>query len=115
MVTEKAEDVSTYINGLPANLRDIAESIRAAIRGAVPECEESIKYGMPAYALGGCRFIYFAVWKKHVGLYPIYRHDSELEARLAPFRSKKDTVQFDLKQPISLELVARVARAQAAR
>lgn len=71
---------------------------------------EAIKYGMPAFLIGGSAFLYFAVWKKHVGVYPIYGAPPELEAKLAPYRHGKDTVRFSLAGPIDDDLIARLVK-----
>lgn len=114
-MTAKVEDVAGYIQRLPHEVRTIAEDVRQTILQAVAGSSETVKYGMPGFTRGNRCFIYFAVWKKHVGLYPIYPQEPDLEVEIAPFRAKKDTVQFDLKRPIPLDLIARLARAQDAR
>lgn len=115
MMTARVEDVPSYIQGLPDEVRAIAEDLRKTILQAVPGCNETVKYGMPGFTRGDRCFIYFAVWKKHVGLYPIYPQEPDLEVEITPFRAKKDTVQFALNRPIPLDLVARLACAQDAR
>ena len=81
-------------------------------RAAAPGSGEAIAYGIPAFTAGGRRFLYFAMWKKHVGLYPIYRGDGAYEAALAPYRARTDTVQFKLNQPIPHDLIARIVESQ---
>ena len=107
--------IDDYVRSLSPPHRDIAERIRTAIRVSVPEATEAIKYGMPAFLLDGSPFVYFAVWKKHVGMYPVYAGPPDLEAQVAPYRDKKDTVRFVLNQPLPLELVATIATFLAAR
>lgn len=114
-MTAKFENVATYIRNLPAEVQAIAEDVRRTILLAVPGCSETVKYGMPGFTRENRCFIYFAIWKRHVGLYPIYAQDSDLEVELAPFRAKRDTVQFELERTVPLDLIARVARAQDAR
>jgi uncharacterized protein YdhG (YjbR/CyaY superfamily) len=109
----KFNDVDAYVSGLGELSRVVAEQVRALVRNVVPDATETIKYDMPAYQLGGRSFIYFAVWKKHVGLYPIYRGEFEFEELVAPYRAKKDTLQFALDTPLPLELIERVILAQA--
>lgn len=104
-----------YVAALPADVRDIAQGIRAAIHEGAPGATETIEYGMPAFSDRGAPFVYFAVWKTHVGLYPIHRAPAELEAEIAPYRHAKDTVRFPLGETIDFELVARLARFQRAR
>jgi uncharacterized protein YdhG (YjbR/CyaY superfamily) len=64
-------DVDAYIAALSEEVRPIAEAIRRTIRAAAPACGEKISYGIPAFVIDGRNFLYFAMWKKHVGLYPI--------------------------------------------
>lgn len=102
----KPKSVDAYIRALPPDKRSVAERMRAVIRSTAPEATEAVKYGMPAFLLAGRPFIYFAVWKKHVGVYPIYGASPELEAQIAPYRHKTDTVRFGLDAPIDYALVA---------
>jgi uncharacterized protein YdhG (YjbR/CyaY superfamily) len=114
-MTQKQESVSTYIGKLAAELQPVAERVRQAIRMSAPQCVEDIAYGMPTFKLDGHSLIYFAVWKKHIGLYPIYRGSIELESKIARYRAKKDTVQFPLRSAIPYELIADIVASQLSR
>lgn len=105
--------VDAYLHALPADAQPAAAAVRAAIRAAVPDATETIKYAMPAFQIGGVTFLHFAVWKKHIGLYPIYPAPAELEAQVAPLRAAKDTVQLMLNQPMPTALIAQLAAQQA--
>lgn len=107
--------IDAYIKAQVDPGRAYAEELRALIKSAAPKCDEAIKYNMPAFQIGGKSFLYFAVWKKHVGLYPVYRGDSAFEAKLTPYRAEKDTVQFKYDAPLPKMLIKAIARAQAAR
>jgi uncharacterized protein YdhG (YjbR/CyaY superfamily) len=89
-------------------VRSILERIRALINRAAPGGLEQIKYGMPAIAIEGRHTIYFAAWKKHVGVYPVHKAPSKLEQDLEEYRSDKDTVKFPFKKPVDWELVERL-------
>jgi uncharacterized protein YdhG (YjbR/CyaY superfamily) len=106
-------NVDAYVEALPDVGQVAAAQIRAIIAQVVPAATEAIKYNMPAFQLQGRSFLYFAVWKKHVGLYPIYRGDDAFEALVAPYRAKKDSVQFALSQPLPVELIVEIVKAQA--
>ncbi len=108
----KAATVDEYLAGLEAGPRTAAEQVRAAIRKALPDAEERVSYGMPAYRLGGRNILYFGVWKKHIGLYPIQEGDAAFEAEVGPLRATKDTVQLKLDKPVPSELVVRIASNQ---
>lgn len=101
--------IDAYIRALPEEARPIAESLRSAILRAAPDATEAIKYKMPAFLEGGVAFVYFAVWKKHAALYPVYPDAGELEPLIAPYRDKKDTLHFALNKPIPYALVEKVA------
>jgi len=100
--------IDEYITGYPVEVRSILERIRALIRRAEPNVVEQIKYGMPAMVIEGRHTIYFAAWKRHVGVYPVHKAPSALERDLEEYRSDKDTVKFPFKKPVDWELVERL-------
>jgi uncharacterized protein YdhG (YjbR/CyaY superfamily) len=114
-MTQKPESIPAYIGMLPVEHQPVAERVRQAIRTAALQCVENITYGMPTFRIDGHSLIYFAVWKKHIGLYPIYPGNAELESRIAPCRAKKDTVQFPLHAPVPYELIADIVASQLSR
>jgi uncharacterized protein YdhG (YjbR/CyaY superfamily) len=113
--TAAPTSVTAYLDGFPAEQREVLEQVRAAILRAVPGGEEKIRYGMPAVMFDGRYGLHFAGWKKHVGLYPVGELDPDLEAEVAPHRAAKDTVQLFYDDPVPYDLVERIARALAAR
>ena len=114
MPAEKPASIAVYIATLPETSRPIAEILCQIIRRAAPECVEAVKYGIPTFRIGKKSLVYFGVWKKHVGLYPIYRGTDAFEAEIAPYRAKTDTVQFPLNKPMPLELITRIVESQLA-
>jgi uncharacterized protein YdhG (YjbR/CyaY superfamily) len=110
MTGPRISTFAAYVASLGEPLRDTAEAVRTAILRAAPDADEAIKYGMPAFLYAGEPFLYFAVWKSHVGVYPLYRDAGELEPVVAPYRDKKDTLRFELKRPLPLDVIAAVAR-----
>jgi uncharacterized protein YdhG (YjbR/CyaY superfamily) len=100
--------IDDYIASFPEDVRVILTKVRQSIRSVLPAAEEKIKYGMPALMLDSRRAVYFAAWKRHIGLYPIYRSDDPLEEELAPYRDAKDTLKFPLNKPIPYDLIERI-------
>lgn len=109
MAAEPAETVDAYVASFPPEVRAVLERVRAAIRAGVPDADEKVRYGMAAFMLGGRYAIHFAGWKQHVGLYPIPVFDAGLEAEIAPYRAKKDSVNFRYADPIPYDLITRVS------
>jgi uncharacterized protein YdhG (YjbR/CyaY superfamily) len=107
--------VDDYIGALPASAQKFAVELRETILAVAPNAVEDIRYDMPSFKTGKSTFVYFACWKKHAGLYPIYKGDEALEVELGPYRAKKDTVRFLYSEPLPKTLVAEVVRSQLAR
>jgi uncharacterized protein YdhG (YjbR/CyaY superfamily) len=108
-------NVHDYLMALPESARPFAETLRQTIQAALPHAIETIRYGMPAYRIGDSTVIYFAVWKAHAALYPIYRGAEAFERQVAPFRDKKDTVRLRLDGAPPVDLVTLIVKAQLAR
>ena len=66
---------------------------------------------MPAFALDG-DIIYFAAFKKHIGIYPPVQGDAELRRDLAPYRNEKGNLAFPLAEPMPWALLERVVAAR---
>ena len=64
---------------------------------------------MPALRLGGV-LLYFAAFKKHIGIYPPVHGDAALLRALAPYRGEKGNLSFPLAEAMPYELIRRVAR-----
>ena len=103
-------EVDDYIAGQPEALQPMLRQVRATLLAAIPGAEEKVRYGMPAVLLGGGPYaVHYAAWKKHLGIYPVPVADDALEAEIAPFRTKKDSLNFVYGQPIPYELIGRIA------
>lgn len=100
--------IDAYITAAAPDVRPILDKIRTTIREAVPGAEETIGYQMPAFRRGRI-FIYFAAFKKHIGVYPPLSGDEALAAELLPYRGEKGNLKFPLNQPIPYDLIERVA------
>ncbi len=61
--------VDQYIAQFPADIQQILFRLRALVREEAPQAEERIGYQMPGYYLNG-PLVYFAAFKRHIGLYP---------------------------------------------
>jgi uncharacterized protein YdhG (YjbR/CyaY superfamily) len=109
------KSVDEYITAQPEAVRPKLEQLRAAIRSAVPEAEESIGYHMPGYKLRGKPILYFACFKEHYSLFAASgTFFATLEDELSGYELRKGTVQFPLTKPVPVKLISRIAKLRAA-
>ncbi len=64
------QEVDEYLANLDEPKRTTLQQLRQAIRSIVPEAEEGISYGMPAYRLRGKVIAGFAAFKNHLSYLP---------------------------------------------
>jgi uncharacterized protein YdhG (YjbR/CyaY superfamily) len=108
-----SKNIDEYIAGFPHDVQEILEKIRTTIRKAAPEAEETISYQMPTFTLKGKYLIYFAAYKKHVGLYPAPRGNAEFNEELSVYKAGKGTVRFPLDKPIPFDLISKIVKFRA--
>jgi uncharacterized protein YdhG (YjbR/CyaY superfamily) len=107
--TAAAASIDDYIAAQVPAVQPILQRIRAIVREEAPDAQEAISYRIPAFMQGGA-LIYFAAFKKHIGVYPPVRGDTALLQALAPYRGEKGNLSFALADPMPYELIRRVAR-----
>ena len=105
------KDIDEYIANFPPDVQEILQKIRTTVAKAVPNAEEKISYRMPAFMRDGV-VIYFAAFKKHIGVFPPVR-DPKLKKEVARYAGPKGNLQFPLTQRIPYALIGRIAKAQA--
>lgn len=102
--------IDQYIAAFPKEVQATLAKIRATIRRAAPAAEERISYHMPAFFLEGKPLIFFAAYKKHIGLYPAPRGTEEFKRELADHAGGKGTVQLPLDRALPLDLIRRMVK-----
>jgi uncharacterized protein YdhG (YjbR/CyaY superfamily) len=114
MVTDrkKTENIDDYIASFSPEVQSILEEIRRILKEEVPEAKEKISYQMPTLTLNGSNLIYFAAFKKHIGIYPPVNGDENLMEKLAPYLGEKGNLRFPLSEPIPVSLIRKVAKAR---
>jgi uncharacterized protein YdhG (YjbR/CyaY superfamily) len=106
---QKPKDIDGYISQFPGDVQAILEKVRATIRHAAPEAQETISYQMPAFKQHRM-LVYFAAWKHHIGLYPPVSGDKALEKAVARYAGPKRNLQFPLDEPIPYDLIERIVK-----
>ncbi|RQO73942.1 hypothetical protein DBR43_00605 [Pedobacter sp. KBW06] len=105
-----AGNIAEYIAGFPAEVQVLLEQIRETIKEVVPDAEETISYAIPAFRINKKNLVYFAAFKKHIGLYPAPTTLEEFKVDFEPYKTSKGTVQFPLNQPVPLDLIRKIVR-----
>ena len=105
----KPNDIDAYILQFPTDVQEILQKVRETIRTAAPEAKEVISYQMPAFRQHGI-LVYFAAWKKHIGLYPPISGDVAIEKAVAKYAGPKGNLQFPLDEPIPYNLIKRIVK-----
>lgn len=107
--TPKPKDIDGYISQFPADVQAILMQVRETINNAAPDAKEVISYQMPAFKQHGI-LVYFAAWKKHIGLYPPITGDKTIEKAVARYAGPKGNLQFPLDEPIPYDLIERIVK-----
>jgi len=106
----KFTSIDDYIASVPLDVQSILQEIRRVVKTEVPTAVETISYQLPAFKLDKV-YIYFAAFKKHIGVYPPVNGDKNLQKALLPYRGEKGNLKFPLAQPVPYDLIRRVAAA----
>lgn len=104
----KSDPVSDYIERAPENVREVLLRIRSLILELAPGAQEGMAYGMPAYRTHGRPLIYFAAFKRHLGLYATPSGHAAFAEKLAGYKQGKGSVQFPWDQPIPYDLIREI-------
>jgi uncharacterized protein YdhG (YjbR/CyaY superfamily) len=102
-------NIDEYVASFPPDIGAILEKIRLTIRKAAPAAQETIRYNMPTFTLGG-NLVHFAAFKKHIGFYPPVKGDAKLEKAVSVYAGEKGNLRFPLSQPIPYGLIEKLVK-----
>ena len=102
--------VDEYIDAAPEPQQSTLRQLRATLAVLLPDAEEGLSYGVPAFKVGGTPVAGYAYFKAHCGFYPhsesvLSQVDPEL---LAGYKTARGTLRFPIDEPLSEELVERL-------
>ena len=111
----KLETIDEYLAGVNPGQRVALEKLRRAIHATVPNAEECISYGIPAFRLKGRALVFFGAWAKHCAFYPgssatLKKFRSDLKG----FQIGKGTIRFSPDNPLPVALVKTLVKARMA-
>lgn len=103
------QTIDDYIKQFPVEVQDLLQQLRAIIKEAAPEAEETISYQMPAFSLNGI-LVYFAAWKNHIGFYPTSSGMHAFIDELSQYKGTKSSIHFPLTKPLPNELIRKIVK-----
>ena len=102
-------EIDEYLATLDEPKRSTLEALRTSILEVVPEAEQTISYGMPAFKVSGKTVAGFAAFKNHLSYLP---HSgsvlSELGDDLARYERSKGALRFAIDKPLPKRLVKKL-------
>jgi uncharacterized protein YdhG (YjbR/CyaY superfamily) len=107
------QEIDAYIANVDEPKRSTLEQLRQTILGIIPEAEEGMSYGMPAFRLNGKVIAGFAAFREHLSYLP---HSGailgELADDLAGYAATKGSLHFPVDEPLPEALVRRLIEAR---
>ena len=74
-------DVDGYIAGAPEPHRSTLHRLRSILAAVLPDAEQGMSYGVPAFKVDGAPVAGYAFFKNHCGYYP---HSEAVLAQVEP-------------------------------
>ena len=100
------DEIDAYLAALDAPARDTLEQLRRSILQVVPEAEEGLSYGVPAFRVRGKAVAGFAAYKNHLSYLP---HSGsvldELGDELDGYETSKGALRFAIDTPLPQPVV----------
>ena len=104
-----AEDVDEYLRGIEEPKRGTLQTLRRTILEIVPDAEEVISYGVPAFRVGGSTIAGFAAFKDHLSYLPFSGSVlPPLADELAGYTMTKSALHFAVDRPLPKLLVEKL-------
>jgi uncharacterized protein YdhG (YjbR/CyaY superfamily) len=108
-----APDIDSYLAGVERHQRAALQQLRRTILQVVPDAEEGISYGMPAFKVRGKTVAGFAAFKDHLSYLP---HSGSvlgtLQTELAGYEVTKGSLHFAVDERLPASLVEKLVVAR---
>ena len=104
-----SEEIDAYLDSLEEPKRTTLSQLRQAILRVLPDAEQGISYGVPAFKVRGKTVAGFAAFKNHLSYLP---HSGsvfpELPEELAGYSMSSGALRFEIDNPLPQELVEKL-------
>ena len=107
----RAKTFDAFLAALSPDKRAALNKVRKTIRAAVPNAEECISYGIPAFRLNGKFLVGLGAGADHCSFYPGSALDS-FQDDLKGYEKGKGTVRFPPEKPLPATLVRKIVKAR---
>jgi uncharacterized protein YdhG (YjbR/CyaY superfamily) len=111
-----SDEVDAYLANLEEPQRTTLERVRRSIRAVVPDAEECISYGMPAFRVDGKVVAGFAAFKNHLAYLP---HSgsvlTDVGDAVEGYQHTSGSLHFAIDGPLPDDVVRRLVEAKLAR
>ena len=107
------DEIDAYLASLEAPARGTLEELRRTILKVVPDADEGLSYGVPAFRVRGKAVAGFAAFKNHLTYVP---HSGsvlgDLGDDVAGYETSKGSLKFAIDTPLPEDLVAKLVAAR---
>jgi uncharacterized protein YdhG (YjbR/CyaY superfamily) len=104
-----AEEIDWYLDALEEPKRTTLARLRRTILEILPEADEGISYGVPAFKVGGKTIAGFAAFKNHLSYLP---HSGSVFAQLTDelkgYSTSSGALRFGIDEPLPGPLVEKL-------
>ena len=109
MAAMSAEQIDDYLRDVDEPKRSTLQVLRRMILEVIPDAEQGMSYGMPAFRLQGKTVAGFAAFKDHLSYLPHSgRVLGQLADELAGYTMTKGSLHFPVDQPLPKAIVTRL-------
>ncbi len=102
-------EIDRYLAGVEEPKRSTLEALRRSILEVVPDADQCLSYGMPAFKVRGKTVAGFAAFKNHLSYLP---HSGSVLATLgddvAAYEKSKGALKFAVDKPLPKRLVKKL-------
>jgi uncharacterized protein YdhG (YjbR/CyaY superfamily) len=104
-----ADQVDEYLRGLEEPKHSTLQTLRRTILEVLPEAEQVISYGVPAFRVRGKTVAGFAAFKSHLSYLPFSGSVlGQLADELGGYKMTKSALHFPVDQPLPDALVKKL-------
>jgi uncharacterized protein YdhG (YjbR/CyaY superfamily) len=104
-----------YVTTLHADQRAALQKVWKAIKLVIPEAQEGVSYGLPAFLLNGKGVAALSASKQHCSYFPMSgRVVASLAKELKSYDTSKGTIRFLPNKPLPTALIKKLVKARLA-